>query len=181
MTETQKRIEAYQKILPDIKEKVIAVAMLLALSVIMLTSASFAWLTISYAPEVTQISTNITANGNLEIALASGTQAVPIEPDESKVGDSSASSGQSTAASNITWGNLINLSDPVYGLGNLTLRPAQLNTTALLTRPLYGALYSEDGRIEMLDKNFGYTSWVPPEGNIPGRFMASQKLGVRAI
>jgi len=181
MTETQKRIEAYQKVLPDIKEKVVAVAMLLALSVIMLSSASFAWLTISRKPEVSEIATNVAANGNLEIALVSGTEAVPIEPGESQVGDSAASEDQTIAGSNLTWGNLINLSDPSYGLGNLTLRPAQLNTTALLTKPLYGAVYSEDGRIEKLNTDFAYTSWVPPEGNVQGRFMYSQNLGVRAI
>ncbi len=177
MTETQKRIEAYQKVLPDIKEKVIAVAMLLALSVIMLTSASFAWLTISRAPEVTQVATNVAANGNLEIALATGNGTE--EPGESQVGDSSATKGQSITAANITWGNLVNLNDPSYGLDHLVLRPAQLNPNSLLESPLYGAVYDEDGRITQLTSNFGYTAWT--KVNETELFALSDKVGVRAI
>ena len=138
MTETQKRIKAYQKLLPELRERVIAVALLLAMSTSMLSSASFAWLTISRRPEVTNISTNIAANGNLEVALATGDGSEA--PGESKVGDSAAASGQSVAAANITWGNLINLADPSYGLENLTLRPAELNKNALKTKPLNAAV-----------------------------------------
>ena len=143
VTETQKRIEAYRELLPGLREKVTAVAFLLALSVIMLTSASYAWLTISRAPEVTAVSTNIAANGSLEIALATGDG--KTAPGDSKVGDSSAAEGQSIVNANKTWGNLINLNDPSYGLDKLVLRPAQLNTAALLTSPLYGADYDNDG------------------------------------
>ena len=179
MTETQRRIEAYQKALPGIREKVTAVAMLLALSVIMLTSASFAWLTISRAPEVSDVATNITANGNLEIALAIGDGT--IEPYESKVGDSIAGEGQTIVAANITWGNLINLNDPSYGLGNLVLRPAQLNESNLLKSPLYGADYLTDGRIEKLTSDFGYAVWIPPKDDVPGYFGIGDDYGVRAI
>ncbi|MBQ7873777.1 MAG: hypothetical protein IJ306_01250 [Oscillospiraceae bacterium] len=177
MTETQKRIEAYKAALPGLKERVLAVALLLVVSISMLTSASFAWLTISRRPEVTAVSTNVAANGNLEIALATSNE----EPAESKVGDSSAAKDQSVTAANITWGNLINLSDDSYGLENLTLQPAQLNTAALLTSPLYGAVYTSDGRVERLTSNFSYTSWIPPEGNLPGYFGITNNLGVRAI
>lgn len=180
MTETQKRIEAYQKALPGIREKVTAVAMLLALSVIMLTSASFAWLTISRAPEVSQVATNVAANGNLEIALATGDG--KEAPDESKVGDSAATKGQTTAGANITWGNLINLNDPSYGLENLVLKPAQLNEGKLLEEPLFGAEYTEDGRIEKLNSKFAYTSWYVPEGSTEGIFgTENTTFGVRAI
>lgn len=178
-TETKRRIRAYKKALPELRERVIAVALLLAMSVSMLASASFAWLTISRNPEVSAVSTTITANGNLEIALANGVDA----PAESKVGDSSATQGQSITAANITWGNLINLSDPSYGLDNLVLRPAQLNKDALQTNPLYGAVFTADGRVEKLSSNFSYTAWVPPseDGKVPGYFGVSNNLGVRAI
>ncbi|MBQ3531613.1 MAG: hypothetical protein IJA05_06820 [Oscillospiraceae bacterium] len=179
VTETQKRIEAYRELLPGLREKVTAVAFLLALSVIMLTSASYAWLTISRAPEVTAVSTNIAANGSLEIALATGDG--KTAPGESQVGDSSAAEGQNIKDANITWGNLINLNDPTYGLQNLVLRPAQLNTTSLLESPLYGAEYKEDGRVEKLTSDFGYAMWVPPEGNKPGYFGIGDEYGVRAI
>lgn len=179
MTETQKRIKAYKEALPGLRERVVAVALLLAMSVAMMTSASFAWLTISRSPEVTGVNTNIAANGNLEIALATGKGKNP--PGESKVGDSSAAEGQSVPMANITWGNLINLSDPSYGLDHLALRPAQLNTALLLESPLYGAQYGLDGRITQLDSNFGYATWIPPEGDKPGYFGVSDDFGVRAI
>lgn len=179
VTETQKRIEAYRELLPGLREKVTAVAFLLALSVIMLTSASYAWLTISRAPEVTAVSTNIAANGSLEIALATGDGTK--EPDPSKVGDSSAAEGQNIKDANITWGNLINLNDPSYGLDNLELRPAQLNTAALLTSPLYGAVYQGDGRVEKLNSSFGYAKWIPKTDEKPAYFGISDEVGVRAI
>ena len=176
MTETQKRIEAYKKALPEIRERVIAVALLFAMSMAMMTSATFAWLTISRAPEVTAVSTTVAANGNLEIALATGDGRTA--PGESKVGDSSAAEGQSVTAANITWGNLVNLSDPSYGLDNLVLRPAQLNTFELLDSPLYGAEYDSDGRIEKLNSEFQYTFWN-------GKYFAvdenNENYGVRAI
>lgn len=181
MTETQKRIEAYKKALPEIRERVIAVALLFAMSMAMMTSATFAWLTISRAPEVTAVSTTVAANGNLEIALATGNQMLAVPPEESEIGDSYAAEGQSVTAANVTWGNLVNLSDESYGLEHLELKPAQLNTAALLTSPLYGAEYHKDGRVEKLTSSFAYTTWQPAEGHRPAQFGVSTDLGVRAI
>ena len=176
MTETQKRIKAYKAALPGLRERVVAVALLLAMSLAMMTSASFAWLTISRSPEVTGVNTTIASNGNLEIALATSNE----KPGESQVGDSSAAEGQSVTAANITWGNLVNLSDPSYGLESMTLRPAWLNESSLLVSPLYGALYGQDGRISQLASNFAYTTWDADTG----KFMVTDSvdtLGVRAI
>ena len=178
MNETQKRISAYKSALPGLRERLAAVALLLALSLAMMTSATFAWLTISRAPEVTGVNTTVAANGNLEVALANSNS---VSPGESQIGDSSAASGQTVTSANLTWGNLVNLSDSSYGLTNLTLRPAQLNQSSLLTSPLYGAVYGKDGRIEKLTSNFAYTAWVPAVGNVPGYFGLSNNLGVRAI
>ena len=179
MTETQKRIKAYKAALPGLKERVLAVALLLAMSVAMMTSATFAWLTISNRPEVSGAQTTIASNGNLEIALATGDGRTA--PGESKVGDSSANEDQSVFQANNTWGNLINLSDEAYGLENLTMRPAQLNTAMLLESPLYGAVYGIDGRITQLSSNFGYAIWNLPAGDKPGYFGVSEEFGVRAI
>ncbi len=181
MTETQKRIEAYKKALPEIRERVIAVALLFAMSMAMMTSATFAWLTISRAPEVTAVNTTVAANGNLEIALATGNQMLAVPPKESEIGDSYAAEGQSVKEANVTWGNLVNLSDESYGLEHLELKPAQLNTAALLTSPLYGAEYHKDGRVEKLTSSFAYTTWQPAEGHRPAQFGVSTDLGVRAI
>ena len=180
MTEqTRKSIRALKASLPGLRERVIAVALLLAMSIAMMTSASFAWLTISRRPEVKGVSTTVAANGNLEIALATGTGL--SAPSDTQIGDSNATEGQTVNGANITWGNLINLSDPSYGLENLTLRPAQLNLVSLLESPLFGALYGQDGRITQLSSNFAYTSWVPPMDGVPGYFEIAKQYGVRAI
>ncbi len=180
MTEqTRKSIRALKASLPGLRERVIAVALLLVMSIAMMTSATFAWLTISRRPEVTGVSTTVAANGSLEIALATGDGKTP--PGESAIGDSVAAEGQTVVGANTTWGNLINLSSEDYGLDNLTLRPAQLNTASLLESPLYGAIYGGDGRVTQLSSNFGYAIWNPPAGDKPGYFGVSELVGVRAI
>lgn len=179
MSDTQKRIAEYKKLLPGLKERVAAVALLLVISITMVTTTTFAWVVLSRSPEVTGVTTNIASNGNLEIALATGDGTTA--PGESKVGDSSASENQSIVGANVTWGNMINLNDPAYGLDNLVLRPAQLNTTALLTSPLYGAEYGPDGRITQLNSNFAYALWNEPTEELPGQFVVSDQFGVRAI
>lgn len=174
MKETQAQIAKYQALLPHMREKLAMVAMLFIMSAIMLTSATFAWVVLSTSPEVSGMTTTITSNGNLEIALVDDEG---NEPGASAVGDSKLE----TIQRNITWGNLVNLSDEEYGLENFVLRPAQLNRAALLTSPLYGAEYGKDGRITKLTSNFDYTKWIPPEGNVEGYFGLSSELGVRAI
>ena len=179
--ETRERINAYKRALPGMRERVVAVALLLAMSVSMVASASFAWLTISRSPEVTSVSTNVAANGNLEIALATGNANAAEPPEESAVGDSSAARDQSIVESNITWGNLVNLSDPSYGLSDMLLRPSVLNEGEdFLAKPLYGAQYTSDGRVQKLNNSFQYTAWMYDEFDV-GYFGLSSNLGVRAI
>ena len=154
MTETQRRIKELKRSLPNMKEKVVAVAVLLALSLTMMASVSYAWYTLSFAPELGGVNTTVAANGNLEIAL-SGLDG--LEPNASAVGDSSARDGQTILGANVTWGNMVNLSSG-YGIESLVLRPAVLNpqSDTLLT----GVKYSEDGRVEGAATDFGFTSWV---------------------
>ena len=178
MNDTQKRIAEYKQLLPGLKERIVAVALLLVVSLTMVTTTTFAWMVLSFSPEVSGVTTTVAANGNLEIALVKPDGSLP---GESAIGDSFASEGQSLSNANLTWGNLINLNDPSYGLDNLVLRPAQLNPALLLTSPLYGAEYGEDGRIIQLNSNFAYTTWNPPEGDKPGYFGVSDDRGVRAI
>ncbi len=170
MNETKKRIAEYKKKLPKLKEKVLATALLVILAFAMATTSTFAWLVLSRAPEVTGATTALAANGNLEIALVGPDGALPLA---SAVGDSQLPIAQR----NLTWGNLVNLSDPVYGLDELVLRPAQLNLSSLLTSPLYGAVYTPDGRMEKLNSNFAYAVW-DPTGE---RFFVKDEYGVRAI
>lgn len=172
MKDTERRIDEYQKRLPYLYTKVTSVALFLLISVIMMTSATFAWVTISKNPEIKGIETTLAANGNLEIALSKSDGG---RPNESMVGD-----GQlDLALRNMTWGNLINLSDPSYGLEEIVLRPATLNTSSLLNSPLFAAKYSEDGRIEDLTSEFAYTNYDTGKKMfmVPG----TTQYGVRAI
>lgn len=188
MTETQRRIRAYKRALPELRERVIAVALLLAMSASMLGSASFAWITLSTAPEATGMATTVAANGNLEIALAQGDSmknGVPVaakEPNETAVGDSSVVQG--IVNSNVTWGNLVNLSEPEYGVSSIALRPALLNNTNRNKYPLYGAKYGSDGRVENTTQRYEYTSYQKlDETHDIWSFAAGDKAkyGVRAI
>lgn len=175
MTETQKRIKEYQKKLPHMKERVTAVLLLLAISVAMMTSATFAWMTLSRNPEVSSIATTITTNGNLEIAL-SGTDGQ--QPFDSTIGDGALD----LLARNLTWGNLINLSDAKYGLSDIVLRPASLNTEKLATDPMYAVQYGSDGRVIGYLYDFKYTNYVEDENGV--MFFKPEndiKYGVRAI
>ena len=172
MRETEKRIRAYQSMLPRMKERVIAAISLLAVALTTMVSATYAWLVLSQNPEVRGLQTTIAANGNLEIALATG--ATITIPANSRVGDGNLE----LVEKNLTWGNLVNLGDPAYGLENIVLRPASLNTNALLESPLYAAKYGDDGRVEVLDSDFAYAYWDQDTFTAdPEKF----RYGVRAI
>lgn len=174
MKETTKRIETYKAALPGLKERLAAVALLLVVSMIMMISSTFAWVTLSRSPEVNGLSTSISGNGNLEIALSKPDGSAPDEYDV----DESVSKGTNVAASNLQWGNLINLSHSSYGIQNMVLRPAQLNTTGLLNNPLWGAQYGSDGRIESLSSDFAFVNY---DGKQFGIDSSGYKYGVRAI
>ncbi len=187
MREYEKRIREHKSRLPHIREQITAALVLFVVASLMLTVVTFSWLTLSTAPEVSNTSLSISANGNLEIALArdimrdnegnpildSNGNVIPIAPGASEVGDSV----KDLLDRNTTWGNLVNLSDEIYGLENIVLRPATLNTNELLSRPLFAAKYDDDGRIIELRSDFAYTQW----DSTLGRFQASSNKGVKAI
>lgn len=150
-----------------IRNKMMAAISMLLVSTVMMVSSTYAWFTLSTAPEVTGITTNVGANGNLEMMLLTGSLdetgasvgSYYSTADDlgvvSKVGDSVAATADATV-SNITWGNLVDLSDGSYGLNNITLAPARLNITkaqvdgandtissTILMAPSYGS----DGRV----------------------------------
>lgn len=172
--DTARRIALYHAQLPHLKEKLGVAALGLVIAALVSVSATFAWITLSRAPEVTAIDTTLSANGALEIALNRGETPEDADIDESAAFD------ETLTAANIRWGNLINLNDPSYGIADLTLRPAQLNTAALTTNPFWSAVYGQDGRITELDSRYIYTRYsendkifVAADGN--------KDYGVRAI
>ena len=112
-----------------IKGKLISAVCMLLVAVIMVVSSTYAWFTLSTAPEVSGISTAIGANGALEIKLA-GTEDGGLR--------------------NIEYGNIVDLSAEAYGLDNIVLLPSKLGalngdlfTGAFLQYPTYGS----DGRV----------------------------------
>ena len=178
----------YQARLPLMKERVLAALLLFAFAIAMVTMTTFAWTTLSVAPEVSGATTTITANGNLEIALAGAYDEIvdadgniigyqPKPPSEAAAGDSLLAITQR----NQTWGNLINLSDPSYGLDEVILRPATLNTGSLAKKPFVSATYGPDGRVEIdNNSNFKYTRYELLENGKWG-FVQSDIPGVKAV
>lgn len=148
-------------------------ATMLVMALIMTVTSTFAWVTLSVAPEVSNISTTVAANGSLEIALEDGDN--ETEP-QSNIGDSSSVDGDVVRA-NITWGNLVNLSDESYGLNQIVLRPARLNEASLAKNPLWGAVYGSDGRISTLNTDYTFATFNEGEE----KFLVSSSKGVRAI
>ena len=171
----------------DIKSKLMAAICMLLVSSIMMVSSTYAWFTLSTAPEVTGIQTAVGANGNLEMALlpadaiANGQAKDADYGITSDVGDSLENDAKTVQQSNVTWGNLVKL-DSGYGLDKITLYPAELNVANgvidsefILKTPTYGA----DGRISALNGNtstgiYENGSFLPDEA-------AAARYGVRAV
>lgn len=193
MAKTSKRSQ-----MDSIKKKLMAATAMLLVAAIMTVSSTYAWFTLSTAPEVTGITTTVGSNGNLEIALMNAdtfkSQGSTVG---STVGDSQYTAGKTVKDANITWGNLVDLADESYGLNKIVLYPSALNVTKgdvdqvnrvnFLKTPSYGA----DGRIiELLTNTVTgvYTEdETPTEGEegtpvLNGAFNSDDSAyGVRAV
>ena len=131
----------------DIKSKLLAAIAMLMVATIMMVSSTYAWFTLSTAPEVQGITTNVGSNGNLEIALS------PLSGLASDITSGVSDYNLPWVEKNLTWGNLLDLSDASYGLGSINLLPSQLNLGSLGSAPLKTPVYGEDGRISGLEAN----------------------------
>ena len=131
----------------NLRNKLFAAIAMLLVSSIMMVSSTYAWFTLSTAPEVQGITTTVGANGNLEIALS------PADGDSANIGSAMGDSTKEWTVKNLTWGNLLDLSSTSYGLEAITLLPARLNLGAVATAPLKTPVYGADGRIEKLEAN----------------------------
>lgn len=145
----------------DMKSKLMAAICMLLVSSIMMVSTTYAWFTLSTAPEVTGITTAVGANGNLEMALLNAETYADLTKISSAVGDSMDSGTKTTAQANVTWGNLVDLTDPsTYGLQQITLNPSALNVNKdesgkdkneiATSNPLKTPAYGADGRVTKL-------------------------------
>lgn len=180
--------QAQSKSYGGVKKKLMGAICMLLVASIMVVSSTYAWFTLSTAPEITGISTSVGANGNLEMALLNTDTYADMTTIKSAVGDSSAVAGKSVTASNITWGNLVNLDDQSYGLDQIKLMPAALSVqtaeggsykvdlTSLLGTPVYGA----DGRVVDISGTT-YTGTWNTTANSWAYSTAKTEYGVRAI
>ncbi|MBR6650813.1 MAG: hypothetical protein IKL36_05335 [Clostridia bacterium] len=168
----------------QLKQKLMAVISMLVVAGVLLSTVTFAWLVMSISPEVRGVTTNVGANGSLEIALLNSSTRQDLSTIQG--GGVGSSLANNSLSANYTWGNLIDVSDVSFGLDDITLMPARISTTAnedgtgfivnsgMLSVPEYGF----DGRIIKLNNNtisavygsnkFSYTYGV-------------QEYGVRAI
>lgn len=156
-----------------IRNKLMAAVAMLMISCVMLITSTYAWFTLSTAPEVTNIDTQVTGNGSLEIAL------MPEDGNLANItaGKGTSSSVQKVILANRTWGNLVSLTSGEYGLDNVTLMPAKLATTTLSkTNVLNTAKYGTDGRITTVDG----TTVLKAYDSEAGKF-SKDIYGVRAI
>ena len=137
----------------SMRQKLMAAAAMLLVAAILLVSSTYAWFTLSTAPEITGITTSVGANGNLEMAL--------LNPDgdlsliKTGVGDSM-NTPKDAKEANLTWGNLVDLKEG-YGFDKIMLNPARLNLTndgkINVAAPLSYAAYGTDGRVTELLKD----------------------------
>ena len=139
-----------------IKGKLVSACCMLLVAVIMVVSSTYAWFTLSTAPEVKGISTAIGANGALEIRLNG-----PLTDTNSE------------------FGNLVDLGDERYGLNTFVLRPSKLVLDAdgkVNNRYLVIPQYNEYGKVTG-------TSGERTEAGIfkDGKFVAGEGTGVRAV
>lgn len=157
----------------SLRNKLTAALCMLLVSSIMMVTSTYAWFTLSTAPEVTNISTTVAGNGSLEIALM---PANGLPGSIAKGGNSMGGTALKTVA-NTSWGNIVDLSE-VYGLEAITLQPSTLDT-ADLSGLLKTAEFGSDGRISTLTNNTDWAKYDAGETFVPmGDTMA---YGVRAI
>ena len=158
----------------SIQKKLMAATSMLMVAVIMMVSSTYAWFTLSTAPEVTGITTAVGANGNLEIALANA---------ETWANPELIKTGANDSGNYYTWGNLVDVSDTSYGLADIKLMPARLNVSngtvgdMMLATPSYGA----DGRVSEITPNTVTGTYLPATTGNPAQFTANDGIGVRAI
>ena len=139
-----------------LKHKLISAGAMLLVSAIMMVSSSYAWYVLSTAPEVSNIKTQVGANGALEIALLNAESWNNLDLLDMGDIDESATAENPIAATvaNLTWGNLVNLDDASYGLDKIILNPARLfimpdgDGYKVNSVPLKTPIYGEDGRVK---------------------------------
>ena len=141
-----------------IRSKLISAAAMLLVAAVMVVSSTYAWFTLSTAPEVKGVSTAVGANGALEMLLASWDDT----ENTFKYGTGSVN-GKTTVERNGYWGNLVDLSDTSYGSQAITLYPSKININGdgklNLLMPIQTPEFGPDGRVERLADGGAFARW----------------------
>lgn len=194
----QQKKEKKKVVMPyGLRNKLMAAVAMLLVSSIMMVSSTFAWFTLSTAPEIKGISTSVGANGNLEMALlTSGDTTANIADtfkDLTKITSAAGDSSKDLNERNLTWGNLVNLdyiaadkTGNYYGLDKIQLMPARLNTadngkTLTAGNPLNTAKYGTDGRVTTVDGQTFSSAKYTTGGFEYSTEANSATYGVRAV
>ena len=191
MTKTEnKREEKKRKVImpAGIRNKLVAAISMLMVASIMMVSSTYAWFTLSTAPEVKGITTNVGANGNLEMMLLNKDSFISSAEDlgvVSDINDSMATKPVTDA--NKTWGNLVDLADQSYGLQSIVINPARLNiqksvdgSYTMNSTLLKAPTYTSDGRVLDVDKDT-LTSGYSKDNTWKWDETAENAYGVRVI
>lgn len=158
-----------------IKGKLISAVAMLLVAIIMVVSSTYAWFTLSTAPEVTGISTAVGANGALEMLL------LTQDATGNWVYNDGLVDGKTVTEKNTYWGNLVDVSTG-YGLDNIVLYPSQLsldNTGAIKPGVVEFPIYGADGRVSELSD--GAVTGIYETVNNTAAFYPGNGYGVRAV
>jgi len=153
-----------------VKRLYAAICMVLV-SAMLVSTASYAFLVLSTAPAASNVTTHISANGNLEIALGKNI---------AKTAPGNSLGKNNLTRANRTWGNLIDLNDVSYGLHEIILRPAVLNSAGGAVdrlHPLAYPVYGAGGRVEYIYANNMFAGVYNGEHFVTN----PNEYGVRAI
>ena len=141
----------------DNKVKLISAICMLVIASIMVVTSTYAWVVLSTAPEVTEITTTVGANGALEIRLN-------IDDNDDK---------------NSQFRNIVDFTNSKYGLDKIVLLPSIVAPSAnLLNEVLQIPEYGDDGLAtgQGMPNKTVIGSW-----ETDGYFYKSDVTGVRAV
>ena len=159
----------------SIKRRLSAALIMLLVSSVMLVATTYAWFTLSTAPEVRNIDTTVAGNGSLEIALVPANGTLGDITSGRGVSGTYAGGNNAATAANTSWGNLVDLNDASYGLAKLEMTPAHVDLTSGFK--FTTANFGYDGRIiNTPDNSADPYSYDTTEGKFSGT-----NYGVRAF
>ena len=131
----------------SVRRRLSAALCMVLISLVMLATSTYAWFTLSVAPEAKSINTTVAGNGSLEIAL------MPASGELADVTSGRLSSGeyagktQTDTVANTRWGNLVDVDNAAYGLNYINLMPTQSAFTPAIS---FGAPeFGNDGRVSV--------------------------------